>query len=342
MNTRNRVVSALAMLLAAASVLSLNACKGEKRSEIAAVSESTSLVASSVTNRADDVSTTEPVSVPTPEETTTVPMTASPTAPNTPITRRAAANATTRRAVSGERDVDKPLIVTGVETLKAVGKTVIYPIEVKKTDRRWPVISWANGTGCPTWSYTSLLEALASGGYIVIADDDVMTADGSTQRNSIDYILRQNDDPSSVFYHKIDPDAIGVCGHSQGGRSCFNAAKADSRVQCLVSIAGSPYVEEARGVRVPSLILTGTNDLIVLSSQWCKPSYDAVEGRAVYASLKGAVHTTCMTHPEKVSGYVLSWFDACLKHDAKAKQVFADGGRLACDAAWQDYQSKNG
>ena len=257
-------------------------------------------------------------------------------------TRRAAENATTKRAVSSERDADKPVTVTGVEARKANGKTVIYPIEVEKSNRRWPVISWANGTGCPTWSYTSLLEALASGGYIVIADDDVMTADGSTQRDSIDYILRQNDDSSSVFYHKIDPDAIGVCGHSQGGRSCFNAAKADGRVRCLVSIAGSPYVEEARGVRVPSLILTGTNDLIVLSSQWCKPSYDAVEGRAVYASLKGAVHTTCMTHSEKVSGYVLSWFDACLKHDAKAKKVFADGGGLACDAAWQDYQSKNG
>ncbi len=278
-----------------------------------------------------------------PEETTTTqqpdPTTESGRAETT---RRAAAKATTKRALPDERDADTPVTVTGVETLKADGKTVIYPIEAKKTDRRWPVISWANGTGCPTWSYTALLEALASGGYIVIADDDVMTADGSTQRDSIDYTLRQNDDPSSVFYHKIDPDAIGVCGHSQGGRSCFNAAKADSRVRCLVSIAGSPYVEEARGVRVPSLILTGTNDLIVLSSQWCKPSYDAVKGRAVYASLKGAVHTTCMTHPEKVSGYVLSWFDACLKHDAKAKQVFADGGRLSRDTAWQDYQSKNG
>lgn len=276
-----------------------------------------------------------------PEETTTQQPEPT-TEQSAATTRRAAAKATTKRAVPDERDADKPVTVTGVETRKANGKTVIYPIEVEKMNRRWPVISWANGTGCPTWSYTALLEALAYGGYIVIADDDVMTADGSTQRDSIDYILRQNDDPSSVFYQKIDPAAIGVCGHSQGGRSCFNAAKADGRVRCLVSIAGSPFVEEARGVRVPSLILTGTSDLIVVSSQWCKPSFDAVEGRAVYASLKGAVHTTCMTHPEKVSGYVLSWFDACLKHDAKAKQVFQDGGRLACDEAWQDFQSKNG
>jgi hypothetical protein len=45
--------------------------------------------------------------------------------------------------------------------------------------------------------------------------------------------------------------------------------------------------------------------------------------------------------PEKVSGYVLNWFDAYLKNDANAKSVFADGGALANDSAWQDFQNKN-
>ena len=186
-----------------------------------------------------------------------------------------------------------------------------------------------------------MLESLANGGYIVIADADTMTANGSSQIDSINYILDKNADSSSVFFNKVDTSAIGACGHSQGGRSSVNAAQKDSRIRCIVSIAGASSADEARGLNTPSLFLTGTSDLVVISSQWCKPSYDAVVGRAAYASLKGGIHTTCMTNPERVSGYTLDWFNAYLKNDSAARSVFENGGKLANDSAWQDFQNKN-
>ena len=36
---------------------------------------------------------------------------------------------------------------------------------------------------------------------------------------TLDYMLKLNEDPESIFYHKIDTDHIGIAGHSQGGRA---------------------------------------------------------------------------------------------------------------------------
>ena len=44
---------------------------------------------------------------------------------------------------------------------------------------------------------------------------------------------------------KVNTSKIGVIGHSQGGRSAVNAGAMDDRINCVISLAGSNYVEEA-------------------------------------------------------------------------------------------------
>lgn len=232
-------------------------------------------------------------------------------------------------------------VPTGVKSLTDGSKKVYYPAALEAETKQYPVVVWANGTGCATDTYDGLLKKIAEGGYIVVADSSVMTADGKAQIDSIDYIIGKNSDTGSVFCGKVDTGKIGAAGHSQGGRSSVNAAQKDGRIKCIVSIAGASSKDEAKGLKASALYLTGTADMVVVSSQWCKPSYDASEGRAVYASLKGGVHTTCMTNPDKVSGYTVSWFDAYLKNDSAAKAKFQNGGELSNDSAWQDFASKN-
>lgn len=247
----------------------------------------------------------------------------------------------TQSKSSPETQSQKAPIPDGVKSLTDGNKKVYYPAAMESLQKRYPVVVWANGTGCATETYDGLLKRIAEGGYIVVADSSVMTADGKAQIDSIDYITSQNKDADSVFYGKVDSEKIGAAGHSQGGRSSVNAAQADSRIKCIASIAGASSRQEAEGLKTPALYLTGTADMVVASSQWCKPSYDVTAGRAVYASLKGGVHTTCMTNPDKISGYVVSWFDAYLKNDAAAKEKFKAGGALSKDTAWQDFASKN-
>lgn len=220
------------------------------------------------------------------------------------------------------------------------GKIVYYPSDISQSDKEYPVIVWANGTGCITQLYFSLLESIAAEGYIVAADTTVMSGDGTKQVDTVDYILGKNSDPSSPLYGKVDTDNIAAAGHSQGGRSAVNAGASDERIKCVLSLAGSSYKYEAAKLDKPVFFMAGTLDFIVLPALWLKPAYDAVSGPAVYASLKGGVHTTCVFNPGKILNYTLAWFDANLKDDAAAKAVFAPGGSLAQDSSWTGFMCK--
>lgn len=231
----------------------------------------------------------------------------------------------------------QPVIATGTQTVADGNKTIVYPAAIGSVQGTYPVIAWANGTGCPTQLYIKLIEAIANAGYIVVADSTVMSGDGTAQIDSINYIIGKNADSSSIFYNKVDTFNIGVCGQSQGGRSCINAAQNDSRIRAVVSIAGASTADEASGLSIPCLFLTATNDNIVKSDAWVLPSYNAVTGRAAYASLKGGNHLSF----NSMSGYTIDWFNAYLKNDSNAKSVFADGGKLSTDTNWQDFKNKN-
>lgn len=265
----------------------------------------------------------------------TVPATQSPTA--APTTQSARVTAPAQSFGSGQA---VPAAETAVARTDG-DKTVYYPQSLTSTNRKYPVIVWANGTGCATSTYNGLLEIFAEAGYIVVADASVMTADGTAQRDSIDYILEEATRSGSPFYNKVDTANIGAAGHSQGGRSAVNAAQDDSRIRCVLSIAGASSADEARGLQTPIFFMTGTADAIVLSSMWVEPSYNAVTGRAVYASLTGGGHTTCMTNPTQISDYAVEWFDAYLKNDSAARNTFSAGGALANDPDWQDFACKN-
>lgn len=217
---------------------------------------------------------------------------------------------------------------------------VFYPRALETSNEAWPVIVWSNGTCCAPVLYTELLKDLAAEGFVVVTNSDVMSGSGKSQIAELDYILAENARPDSVFYGKIDGSRAAAVGHSQGGRSVVNACAADSRFGCAVSVAGSPYKKEAKLLGTPTLFLTATADLIVLSSLWVKPAYQNCTGPAVYASLKGGVHTSIMLAPDKYTGYIVQWIRAWLDGDAAAMQTFLPGGALSRDGAWKDYASK--
>ena len=228
------------------------------------------------------------------------------------------------------------------ETHEADGRTyyVYYPENIKASKKTYPVLSWANGTMCPPDMYAGLLAELAKGGYIVIASSETMAADGTAQIEALDFVASLNNDSSSCAYKKVNTSKSGVVGHSQGGRSSVNAAVKDSRIKCVVSVAGSNYLEEAEPNSAPTFFIAGEKDMIVSPSQWIQPAYDVAKGPAVYASLNGAIHTTCCTTPEKYSSYIINWCNAWLKGDSKALNIFKNNGTLASDSSWSDFQCK--
>ena len=97
---------------------------------------------------------------------------------------------------------------------------------------------------------------------------------------------------------------------------------------------------EARDSGLRTFFITGTADMMVMASMWVKPAYKNCKGPAVYASLRNAVHTTCCVNPAAYSGYAIAWFDAWLKGDADAMNVFRSGGALSQDRSWKDFSCK--
>lgn len=282
------------------------------------------------------------------DETTTESTTEiSTTKPSTSTTQKA--ETTTRPTQSTTSTTQKSEDVTQAEK-SAVLKSeyswnskkqiVYYPADLEANNASYPALVWANGTSCPPSLYDGLLKELAKGGYIVIANEETMAADGTAQRESIDFIIAQNSNEKSIFYNKVKSEKIGAIGHSQGGRSSVNAATADSRIDCVISLAGSNYTSEAEILSTPTLFIAGSSDMIVDAGMWIKPAYKVCTGPAVYASLKGAIHTRCCTNPTDYSGYAISWCDAWLKNDKKAIEIFKDGGTLSKDSKWQDFACK--
>lgn len=217
---------------------------------------------------------------------------------------------------------------------------VYYMSELLTHDSKFPIISWANGTGCPPSLYDGLLRELASAGFIVVASDETMAADGTAQIAQIDFVIEENSNKSSALYKKVDSSKIGVIGHSQGGRSAVNAGAMDDRIACVLSLAGSNYVEEAEKLLKPVLFMAGTKDKVVDANKWLVTAFNAVKGPAVYASLNGAIHTTCCSNPTAYSRYAISWFNAWFYNDNNHKDMFKDGGELSQDSDWSGFMCK--
>lgn len=335
MKKLNKLISLLLVILI---VLTASACGKDTADGTTAPSTAknvdTDVTQANNTTASDEApATTAPAGTTTPETTEAV--------NNTPETQ-----AHTKAPETTEPVTEAPVPATGVlsatyESNGDVQKQIVYyPAALKNTGKKYPIVAWANGTMCTPDLYTDLLKQIAEGGYIVIASYETMAADGTAQIDSIDLMIKESSNSSSVFYNKVDTGKIAVIGHSQGGRSSVNSAAADSRIDCLVSIAGSNYDYEAEKNSKPSLFLAGSKDMIVDKDQWIVPAYDLAKGPAVYACLDGAIHTTCCSDASKYSSYIISWLDAWLKNDSAAKSMFKNGGTLSKDSAWIDFACK--
>jgi len=111
------------------------------------------------------------------------------------------------------------------------------------TEGPLPVLVFANG-GCNNTSFTHerVLSEIASHGYVVIAlgdmqmrldDRQIVKAPDEMMYQAMDWIIARNEDPSSVYYGKIDTEKIAAGGQSCGGAQVMNVA-ADPRLKTYI------------------------------------------------------------------------------------------------------------
>jgi len=129
-------------------------------------------------------------------------------------------------------------VIEGLPDAGPTTYTIFYP-QPFETSCPHPVVAWGNGTGVTGSSvYAFFNNNAASWGIVVIASDNSNVGSGSYHKAAIDYMAKQNADPSSMFYQKLST-RVGTSGHSQGGIGATQGANLiGSSCEAEVCVAG--------------------------------------------------------------------------------------------------------
>ncbi len=221
-----------------------------------------------------------------------------------------------------------------------LGTTVFYPA-------RWqqgclhPIAAWGNGTGVVgTFVYAHLNRHVASWGIVVIASPNPMAGTGIDLALTIDWLLAQNEDPASPFFHRLSPRA-GVAGHSQGGIGSSIAALHPSVVAQVNVQGGGTSFGRA------TLLIGGDLDFMFPSivASWflsSGPTFLAgmrLTDHIIVPSILGAATPQGI----QVKRLYAAWYRCFLADDANACALFRGGDACGlCDEPqWFDLRSKN-
>lgn len=249
-----------------------------------------------------------------------------------------------------------------------------YPSDLEQSEKEYPVIVIANGTGMKASKMKSIYEHLASWGFIVAGYEDEHSRTGTSSAATLDYILALNEESQSVFHGHIDTENIGIAGHSQGGVGAINAVTqqengnkykaicAQSATSSAVAYGlnlldgelGGGWSCDTATLSIPAFMVAGTgnadagnveeNRLELAEGEtqgicplwWLRACYDAMPDSApkVIGRLAGKDHGDI---PYSADGYMTAWFMYWLQHDEEAgKAFFGENAGILTNENWQD------
>lgn len=173
------------------------------------------------------------------------------------------------------------------------------PLSTKES--AYPVVLFSHGlSGVPTDMYASIIENLASHGYIVVAIDhpylniitrfstgevvssqaisdqfqrmnqqdqrkfqmDAIEVYKADMRLVIDQLELLNQDSNSIFYTHLDLDRIGVMGHSAGGTAAIEFCRSDDRCKAAADLDGwYDHVIGQEPLKQPLLLMFGSKSI---------------------------------------------------------------------------------
>lgn len=232
--------------------------------------------------------------------------------------------------------------------------------------REWPIVVMANGTGVPASRYTPVFRHLASWGFVVIGNEIQNSWSGGASAGALDLLAELNEDPSSLFYHKLDLDNVGSAGHSQGAIGAINAVTAqpngDSyKALYLASTPSSLYASTLEWaydpalIDVPCFMTAGTGLLdageagspevaeeaqeVSIAPLWSQEeNYGLIPDSVpkLRARRTGADHAEMLPWPD---GYMTAWFMYWLQGDeAAGRAFFGPDAEIVHNPLWQDIE----
>lgn len=230
---------------------------------------------------------------------------------------------------------------------------VYYPADLKTSQKKWPMVLMANGTGIRASKYKAIFRHLASWGFIVVGNEDEWTWDGKSVSKSLDMMLKANADPSSLFYQRVDTTSIGLTGHSQGGMCVYTAASLFEnrylyKALCTQSGTAAMLVDSLGGaflkdIKAPMLLMGGCGYFD--AKALCKldelqKTYEGIGSeQRIMGRIKGIDHGDMLPRGD---AYMTAWMRYWLCADTEAKKCFVGKkAEIFSNNSWQDVK-RNG
>jgi len=172
----------------------------------------------------------------------------------------------------------------GIDRLRMTYSHALTGVKVARAKKIYPVIFFSHGLGRVAAHYTTLLENLASHGYIVVGVDSpyyssalkmpdgriiqnrseryqrtgAREAEAVVQAQDLVFVLNELErinktDGGTGLAGRFDLQHVGVFGHSRGGFSAPHACFLDSRFKACLNLDGYPLTPAVmeRGIRQP-------------------------------------------------------------------------------------------
>ena len=204
----------------------------------------------------------------------------------------------------------------------------------------YPVILFSHGFSATPALYEELLSSLAAAGFLVIAPQFPLSSGGRAGPPDaadvvnqpgdisflIDQILDAPDDDSEPF-GIVDPDAIGVAGHSNGGITTLgliaHTCCRDDRIEAAAVLAGTPAPfpdgEYELGETPPVLVVHGDEDVQVSYEDTVR-AFNKMRGPKVHLTIEGGDHgsSALLSTPESDASTLqttVDFFDRYLRDD---------------------------
>ena len=253
---------------------------------------------------------------------------------------------------------------------------VFYPTNLGANGFMHPILTWGNGTFGQASGAAYFLNHLASWGFVVIATEDEFTGPGQTILDAANFMVGQNSDSASIFFHKLNTSQIGAVGTSQGAGGAANALiKSAGTIKTVVPIElpahkwctlGPSCLDTKNLVSGSVFFIDGSSDLLispptqspqVTTEESIEAYYNAVP--AGVAKLKGTLigpnhndisgQPSCQTASQPCVngvygylGYPTAWFMDQLQGDAYAHGAFVSGtGEIFSQTTNWEYVASN-
>lgn len=209
-----------------------------------------------------------------------------------------------------------------------------------------PIVTWGDGTGGTPEDTAVFLRHLATWGFTVIAVDLKNTGSGRDMDAAARFLVRQNSNGFSWYYHRLNPNAVGAVGFSQGAGGAVHAAINDPSLFKAVETFSLPNpiwagpnpdcptredcLVDPAGLTQPTFFISthGLLDAIIASPATERSFFDSVHVHAALGIISktdglAADHPSIATHPSGFLGYATAWLRWELLGDFIAETAFA-------------------